>query len=106
MFTIACVVLLFYLFYKWSTANDDYFAKKGVAFVKPTFLFGTAVNLFLRKISAPDRFIQSHLDMKHEKFVSVFFFSIIEFKTNFHLKESLASSHSAHRFSLSMTQNF
>lgn len=35
------VGLLGYAFYKWVTCNDDYFAKRNLPFLKPTFLLGT-----------------------------------------------------------------
>jgi cytochrome P450 family 9 len=69
MFTIACVALILVLFYKWATANNDYFEKKGIAYKKPTFLIGTAGNMITQKMSTAESVIKSHLEMKHEKFV-------------------------------------
>jgi hypothetical protein len=43
-----------FLFYKWATATYDYFEKRGVKFIKPTFLIGSNSNMFLNKMSLPD----------------------------------------------------
>lgn len=42
--------LVLYAFYKWATINNDYFEKRGVNYVKPTFLVGSGGGfIFLRK---------------------------------------------------------
>lgn len=44
------VALLIYAFYKWATINNDYFEKRGVSYMKPTFLVGNNGGfLFLMK---------------------------------------------------------
>lgn len=34
------VLALLYAFYKWATINNDFFEKRGVSYLKPTFLVG------------------------------------------------------------------
>lgn len=36
-------------FYKWATANNDYFAVRNVPFIKPTFFLGTTGPFLLKK---------------------------------------------------------
>jgi hypothetical protein len=43
-----------FLFYKWATNNNDYFEKRGVKFMKPTFLLGSHATMFFEKKSLPD----------------------------------------------------
>lgn len=41
------VSLLLYAFYKWGTIHNDYFKKRGVSFIKPTFLIGSNAGFFM-----------------------------------------------------------
>lgn len=34
------VVLISFIFYKWARVNDDFFVKRNVEHLKPTFLLG------------------------------------------------------------------
>lgn len=43
--------LIGYGVYKWGTLNSDYFAKRGLKFLKPYFLFGNMGGFFLGKYS-------------------------------------------------------
>ncbi|KAJ6645883.1 Cytochrome P450 9e2 [Pseudolycoriella hygida] len=45
------VLVLAYLFYKWSTKHHDFFAKQGVPFEKPIPLLGNTINLILQRES-------------------------------------------------------
>jgi hypothetical protein len=54
LFWFGVIAVAFYLFYKWMTANYDYFEKRGVAFIEPVFLVGTKYNLLFSKMSLPD----------------------------------------------------
>lgn len=58
---LASTILLFiYAFYKWATANNDYFKKKGIPFAKPTFLVGNSGKLLFRKASAQENIIEQY----------------------------------------------
>lgn len=39
-----------FLVYKWATQNDQYFVKRGVPALKPSFLFGNSADFFTKKI--------------------------------------------------------
>lgn len=54
MFFWCAIVVLAYLFYKWAVANNDYFEKLGVAFLKPVFLLGANANLLYKPLSGKD----------------------------------------------------
>ena len=56
-----------YLFYKWATANNDYFKEKGIPFVKPVFLLGSNSNIFFSKMSMPDLVQKWYDTLKEEK---------------------------------------
>lgn len=37
---IVAIFLFLLAFYKWATLNNDYFEKRDIKYLKPTFLFG------------------------------------------------------------------
>lgn len=41
------ISLLLYAFYKWATINNDYFVKRGITHMKPTFLIGNNARFLL-----------------------------------------------------------
>ena len=49
IFLLTGIALIAYGIYKWVTLNYDYFEKRGIVHLKPSFLFGNTANLFLRK---------------------------------------------------------
>lgn len=51
MFVVLAICVILYLLYKWGIANNDYFEKKGVAFIKPTFLIGSNGHFFVNKMA-------------------------------------------------------
>lgn len=51
---LATIALVSYAFYKWATANNDYFEKRNVKFIKPSFLFGSTSGLFFNKYDATE----------------------------------------------------
>lgn len=67
---ISTIFLFFYAFYKWATANDDYFKKKGIPFKKPTFLIGNSGNLLFRKKSAQDNLLEHYNNFPEAKYNS------------------------------------
>lgn len=38
---IVAISLFLFAFYKWATLNNDFFEKRNIKFIKPTFLFGS-----------------------------------------------------------------
>lgn len=56
-----------YLFYKWTVANNDYFEKRGVAFIKPLFLLGSYSNMFVNKMCLSDVVLKWYNEVKDEK---------------------------------------
>lgn len=47
---------LLYVFYKWATVNNDYFVKRNIKHIKPTFLVGHTMGWLLRRYT-PDEFM-------------------------------------------------
>jgi hypothetical protein len=45
------VLVLVYLFYRWSVGNNDYFEKIGLPFDKPVPLFGNSLKFVMQKES-------------------------------------------------------
>lgn len=48
------ITLILYGIYKWITANDKFFEKRGIPYLKPTLLFGNTINFVFQTISLPD----------------------------------------------------
>ena len=67
MFWILALAAALYLFYKWATANNDYFKNKGVPYAEPTFLLGSNGNMFLQKRSLPEIVMKMYNDRKSER---------------------------------------
>lgn len=51
------ISLIIYGFYKWATLNHNYFKIRGIAHLKPNFIFGNTFGFFMRQYSLYD-FIQ------------------------------------------------
>lgn len=70
-----CVLLsttmAFVLFelYKWATVNSDYFAKKKLKHLKPSFLLGNTAGLFLKQCNLPEFFDSIYNRYPNEKYV-------------------------------------
>lgn len=67
MIVYCAIAALAYLFYKWVIQNYDYFEKRGVAFAKPVFLFGSNINMFFNKKAIPEIVEDWYEDLKNEK---------------------------------------
>lgn len=48
------VSLIAYSFYKWATQYHQYFAKRGIPHMKPSFLIGNTGVFFMKLYSAPE----------------------------------------------------
>lgn len=51
------VSLICYYIYKWGVANNEYFVKRNLPFMKPMFLVGNSGGFFTKKYSIND-FVQ------------------------------------------------
>lgn len=49
---IATCSLLLFAFYKWATFNYDFFEKRNVKHLKPTFLVGNLGGVFMNRYTA------------------------------------------------------
>lgn len=67
MFFYFAIAALVYFFYKWGIANYDYFEKKGIAFSKPAFLFGSNTSLLINRKSFPETIELWYREFRNEK---------------------------------------
>ena len=67
MILVCLLIGAAYFFYKWATANNDYFEKKDIAFSKPVFLLGANSNMFINKRSLPEAVETWYNEFKNEK---------------------------------------
>lgn len=70
MLIYCAIAVAAYFFYKWVTANNDYFEKRGIPFHKPVFLLGSNSNIIWNKMSFPDIVQKWYYERRPEKFVS------------------------------------
>lgn len=47
---LSVISLIAYSLYKWATQNNNYFAKRGIRHLKPTFFFGNTGKFFFQLI--------------------------------------------------------
>uniref|UniRef100_A0A1A9WIC5 Cytochrome P450 n=1 Tax=Glossina brevipalpis TaxID=37001 RepID=A0A1A9WIC5_9MUSC len=52
--SVLLLLLIIYLFYRWATANNDFFLKRGLPHKKPKILFGNMWDMVLRRKSIID----------------------------------------------------
>lgn len=43
---VAAVSLILYAFYKWVTINNDYFVRRNIKCMKPTFFIGNMIDMY------------------------------------------------------------
>lgn len=48
----AAISLIVYAFYKWATLNNDFFERRSVKYMKPSFFVGNTGGKFLCKYTA------------------------------------------------------
>lgn len=48
------LLLLCYVIYKWVKQNDDYFLKRNIIHLRPSFLFGNTGPFFLKQVRPTD----------------------------------------------------
>ncbi|KAL0870362.1 hypothetical protein ABMA27_005372 [Loxostege sticticalis] len=73
MITWFVIILALYIFYLYNVRNFDYWKKRGVAFVKPMFLFGSTQEPFFMKKSMTQLLTQWYQEYPYEKVVGYFF---------------------------------
>ncbi|XP_055696969.1 probable cytochrome P450 9f2 [Phlebotomus papatasi] len=71
---IVAVVLLVKFIFDQGYKNEDFFKDKSIKFIKPHFMVGNSGNLFTRKRTIPEFFIDAYTAYPKEKFVGMFEF--------------------------------
>lgn len=62
------ILTIFILFvYKWLTKNNDYFIKRGIPALKPTFMFGNSGEFYTKQIGLIDLVKKLYNDFPEEK---------------------------------------
>lgn len=61
--------ILFYIFYKWATVNNDYFAKRHMKYLEPRFLVGNTLGLLTLQYIPLDFFDSIYYRFPNEKYV-------------------------------------
>ncbi|XP_059610586.1 probable cytochrome P450 9f2 [Phlebotomus argentipes] len=69
----ALAALIYYI-YQFGTKNENIFVEKGLAFRKPTFIFGNSIKLWMRQISAFDFVKDISKGYQNEKLMGYFDF--------------------------------
>lgn len=61
------IPIALYFFYKWATANYDFFKKQGIAFIKPLPLVGSNFELFFKKQPFVKGLMENYFKYKSDK---------------------------------------
>ena len=64
---IFLITVLIYIIYKWSTFTYDFFEKQGIPFRKPLPLFGSNINMLLKKKPFIDVLKEWYNEFENEK---------------------------------------
>ena len=56
-----------YLFYKWATANYDFFEKQAIPFIKPLPLLGSNIGLFFKKKPLVQSMLEEYNKFNNDK---------------------------------------
>lgn len=68
--------LISYSFYKWAVLNNNYFKKRGIKSLKPTFLLGNMYGFFFNKFDATEFSSMLYNSFPTEKIFGIFDFRI------------------------------
>ncbi|XP_070502406.1 probable cytochrome P450 9f2 [Chironomus tepperi] len=71
---ITLLVVLVYVIYKWSTSTYDFFEKQGIPYRQPLPLFGTNINMLLKKKPFIDVLKEWYNEFENEKLSGLFEF--------------------------------
>lgn len=80
-YALICVTVS-YAFYKWATMNNDYFKERNLKYLKPKFLVGNTLGLFLNRYE-PFNYINKiyfRKEFKNEKYEDLFIFLVFSLK--------------------------
>lgn len=61
------LALLCYAIYKWVKKNDDYFIKRNILHLRPSFLFGNTGKFFLKLVRPTEFFQYMYYSFPNEK---------------------------------------
>lgn len=61
------VALILYAFYKWGTRHNDYFKKRGIKQMAPTFLVGNTSGFIMSSQSPPEYAMQFYNAFPNER---------------------------------------
>lgn len=87
------ISLISYAFYKWGTQHHDYFTKRDIKQMTPTFLVGNSGGFLTRKHTAPEYAMKIYNAFSNERCVSsskaytrkknkcLFFVELLDFST-------------------------
>ncbi|XP_017041063.1 probable cytochrome P450 9f2 [Drosophila ficusphila] len=70
--SLALLAIAFALFYRWATANNDFFKDRGIPYEKPTLYFGNMADMFLRKKAMFDVVCNLYKKGGSSKFFGIF----------------------------------
>ncbi|XP_055301644.1 probable cytochrome P450 9f2 [Sitodiplosis mosellana] len=65
-------VMMLYIFYKWATANQNYFVQRNIKHLKPTFLLGNTAKLFTKRTSFAKWLNSVYYQYPNEKVIGFF----------------------------------
>jgi cytochrome P450 family 9 len=68
------LIVCLYIAYRYITRNNDYFSRRNVPHIKPTFLFGNIGPVFMRKISMLDHVNKLYSELDGHKVAGMFQF--------------------------------
>jgi cytochrome P450 family 9 len=68
------LIVCLYIAYRYITRNNDYFSRRNVPYIKPTFLFGNIGPVFMRKISMLDHANKLYNELDGHKVAGMFQF--------------------------------
>ena len=68
-YTLFGGIVLIYAFYKWATVNKDYFSKRRIKQLEPTFLVGNTFGLFANRYDPTEFFDSIYYRFSKEKYV-------------------------------------
>lgn len=64
---LVVVTIISILFYKWATRNNNFFIKRGIPALKPSFLLGNSGEFFMKRIEWEDFVKRLYFSFPDEK---------------------------------------
>lgn len=72
LLAIVAISLLSLAFYKWATLNNDFFKKRNMKYIRPTFLFGSTGGLVFNQYTPP-QFLQGIYEVFPNESYDIFY---------------------------------